>query len=279
MKTKLKASPFVTQQYEHEQEAKKDYLEERAAKKREQSSESFKRSHTLVEHIPVGQPILVGHHSEKHHRNTLDKSWAAIGKSVALDDEATKLESRAAGVGSGGIASNDPQALQKLNMKLEGLIRNQETMKAVNKIIRRKNLTKAEKIAAIVSDERLNETLAKERLEPDCFGGIGFAQYTLRNNNVNIHSTKKRIASLERIRNSAPIEFENDDFSMRIADGFVVIDFVHGKPVKEVRILIGRTYSFNFKRTLGVWRRKVTANCLSAAVRLLKQLQDIDVIY
>lgn len=60
-----------------------------------QSAASHKRSHDLVKDIPMGQPILVGHHSEKRHRKTLDQSWNALGKAVALSDKAEQHESRA----------------------------------------------------------------------------------------------------------------------------------------------------------------------------------------
>jgi hypothetical protein len=60
-----------------------------------QSTAAHKRSHDLVKDIPMGQPILVGHHSEKRHRRTLDQSWNALGKAVALSDKAEQHESRA----------------------------------------------------------------------------------------------------------------------------------------------------------------------------------------
>jgi hypothetical protein len=60
-----------------------------------QSAASHKRSHDLVKDIPMGQPILVGHHSEKRHRRTLDLSWDALGKAVALSNKAGEHESRA----------------------------------------------------------------------------------------------------------------------------------------------------------------------------------------
>lgn len=60
-----------------------------------QSTAAHKRSHDLVKGIPMGQPILVGHHSEKHHRRTLDQSWNALGKAITLSDKAEQHESRA----------------------------------------------------------------------------------------------------------------------------------------------------------------------------------------
>ena len=54
-----------------------------------------RRAFSLVAGIPMGQPILVGHHSEKRHRRALDDSWNALGKSVALNDKAEQHEAKA----------------------------------------------------------------------------------------------------------------------------------------------------------------------------------------
>lgn len=81
-------------------------VQERAARKAEKyntwaasaenkSNEYYNKSHDLVKHIPLGQPILVGHHSENHHRRTLDKSWNAMGKSVEMSDKAAAHERKA----------------------------------------------------------------------------------------------------------------------------------------------------------------------------------------
>lgn len=59
------------------------------------SDSEYNRSHDITKHIPMGQPILVGHHSEGRHRRDLQKSWDAMGKSVALQEKADKYMSRA----------------------------------------------------------------------------------------------------------------------------------------------------------------------------------------
>lgn len=68
---------------------------DRAERREAESDAAYQRSQDLVAGIPVGQPILAGHHSERRHRNTLDKSWNALGKSVALGREAEEAEARA----------------------------------------------------------------------------------------------------------------------------------------------------------------------------------------
>jgi hypothetical protein len=52
------------------------------------SDDFYKQSHRIVDNIPMGQPILVGHHSENRHRRDLDKSWNAMGKCVEYSDKA-----------------------------------------------------------------------------------------------------------------------------------------------------------------------------------------------
>ncbi|MCU7888866.1 MAG: DUF3560 domain-containing protein [Candidatus Thiodiazotropha sp. (ex Lucinoma aequizonata)] len=258
--------------------ARQERLEERAAKKRTASNDAYSRSHALVEHIPMGQPILVGHHSEARHRKTLDKSWDLLGKSVALDSEADKLESRAAGVGTGDIASNDPEAIEKLKEKLAGLERSQETMKTVNKIVRAAKLTDEEKAAEIVAAGLLSEAKAVEILKGDHCGCVGFASYSLSNNNAEINRIKKRIEGLESLRNSAPLEFENDDFSMSLDNGRVCIEFSGGKPSDDVWAML-RGSAFKWSRYQGAWVRKATGNGVAEARRLLERLKAVEVMY
>ena len=271
-------SPFATVDYQEQQEARKDRLEERAAKKREASNEAFSRSHALVEHIPFGQPILVGHHSERSHRSAVDKSWNLLGKSVGLDKEADNLERRAEGVGSAGISSNDPEAIVKLKSKLCGLEESQETMKAVNKIIRTAKLTDQEKGAEIVAAGLLSEPQAVEILKPSHCCHAGFASYSLSNNNAEINRTKKRIKELESLRSTTPIEFENDDFSMSVDNGRVCVRFSCGKPSEDVRIIL-KGSAFKWSRYQGAWVRKATLNGVAEGGRVLERLKSIDGIY
>lgn len=49
----------------------------------------------MLQVIPPGQPILVGHHSERGHRRLLEKSDNAMRKSVELDEKAKYYNDRA----------------------------------------------------------------------------------------------------------------------------------------------------------------------------------------
>lgn len=66
-----------------------------AEKAEERSTQYFQRSEDAVAGIVPGQPIIVGHHSEKRHRAALDRSWNAMGKSVAESEKAEAHNSKA----------------------------------------------------------------------------------------------------------------------------------------------------------------------------------------
>lgn len=53
--------------------------------------------HRISDNIPLGQPILVGHHSEKHARRDAEKIQAGMRKAVRMWDTAQYWQDRAAG--------------------------------------------------------------------------------------------------------------------------------------------------------------------------------------
>ncbi|MBL4781815.1 MAG: DUF3560 domain-containing protein [Porticoccaceae bacterium] len=271
-------SPFVTVDYKEQQEARKDRMLERADKASEESQATYNRAKDMASVIPFGQPILVGHHSEQRDRNYRNKIHNTFGKAFDLDGKADHYRQKAATVGNAGIASNDPEAIEKLKDKLTGLQRSQEIMKTVNKIIRAAKLTDAEKTAEIVAAGLLSEAQAIEILKPDYCGGVGFASYSLSNNNAEINRTKKRIAGLDHLRRSAPLKFGNDDFSLAVENGRVCITFSDGKPCDDVRTML-RASAFKWSRYQVAWVRKATVNGVSEARRLLNRLQAVEEIY
>jgi hypothetical protein len=83
--------------YDHQERAraKAERYEEWADKAHERSNAAYQRSESAVAGIPFGQPILVGHHSERTHRAAIKKSWAAMDKSVEEMHKAEAHESKA----------------------------------------------------------------------------------------------------------------------------------------------------------------------------------------
>ncbi|MFC1502801.1 DUF3560 domain-containing protein [Pseudomonadota bacterium] len=262
--------------YQGRLEAKKDRLEARAEKAVQQSNHYYQASKDRASMIPFGQPILVGHHSEKRARKDADRIFNDMGKSVAAAEKAQRLEDRAAQVGKNGIASDDPEAVQKLKTKLANLEQSQETMKAVNKVIRSKHMTDADKIEYMVNTHHFTESHAQETLKPDFAGRIGFASYALQNNNATIRTTRERIKELESLHNQKPLEasggVEGLVWSLYEEDGRVKFKF-DGKPSEEVRTLI-KANGFKWSRYSTAWVRKITPNAIAAAEMLAKKLTE-----
>jgi len=112
--------------------AKAEKYEGWAGSAENKSTEYFNKSNDAVKHIPMGQPILVGHYSEKRHRRDLDKSWSAMGKSVELSNKAKSHESK---VEYWAKRANDinlsmPESIEYFEYKLEQAKEYHEGMKS-----------------------------------------------------------------------------------------------------------------------------------------------------
>ncbi len=75
--------------------ARAERMETRAEKAERESAAACNNSINMLSVIPMGQPILVGHHSERGHRRLLEKSDNAMRRSVELDEKAKYYEGRA----------------------------------------------------------------------------------------------------------------------------------------------------------------------------------------
>lgn len=222
--------------------------------------------------IPLGQPILIGHHSERGHRAHLKRIDNAYRKGSEAYDKAKHYRGKADGVGRAGVSSDDPEAVTKLREKLARREKRQADMKACNRIIRanpRNALTDA-KLAKLV-DLDIPEDAARNLFEPDFCGRIGFPDYALTNNNANIRRIRERIAMLERTADAAPvaetfggIEYREDDNRVRL--------IFPGKPPKETRQLL-KSHGFRWSPSAGAWQRHLNNAARQIAKYLIEQLQ------
>lgn len=68
---------------------------ELAASAERKSTEYYNKSNKDSDFLSLGEPIKVGHHSEKRHRKAIDDAWSNMGKSVELSDKAAEHERKA----------------------------------------------------------------------------------------------------------------------------------------------------------------------------------------
>lgn len=106
-----------------------------ASKAEDASAAAFRKSQDVVSGIPFGQPILVGHHSERAHRRALDNSMNAMRKSVEASEKAEYYHRKAeAAANNDAIYTEDDDAEERLKAKIAKLERLQELMKSSNKV-------------------------------------------------------------------------------------------------------------------------------------------------
>ena len=168
-------------------------------------------------------------------------------------------------VGTGGISSDDPQAVEKLEAKLAALEKHQELMKAANVAIRMKDPTEGD--AKLAELGYTPEDIAKLRA-PDFCGRIGYPAYELQNNNANIRRIRGRIAELKKRTENTPEgwEFDGGRVVVNTAENRLQIIF-DGKPDADIRTEL-KGEGFRWAPSQGAWQRQLTDNAMRAARRL-----------
>lgn len=193
---------------------------------------------------------------------------AARDRNMADYRQVQKILSQIRGVGTGGISSDDPQAVEKLRAKLNTLEKEQEAMKAANAAIRMKDTAKGDaKLAAMgYTPERIAELR-----KPDFCGRIGYPAYLLSNNNANIHRVRDRIEALEK-RNAIQDEgweFDGGRVAFNRDENRLQILF-DDKPDEDMRSEL-KGFGFRWSPRNKAWQRQLTNNAIWAA----KQIKGI----
>ncbi|MFA4901014.1 MAG: DUF3560 domain-containing protein, partial [Brevundimonas sp.] len=177
--------------YEEKQQARKDRLENAANKARGEAASRFSTADRMFDAIPFGQPILVGHHSERGDRAYRGRAAAHMDKGCEASNRADELAGRAASVGKGGVSSDDPDAVVKLRVQVEKCEKDQAAYAVINKHVR-----KGDREGLASALHYSPETVAK-LFEPDFAGRIGIPAYVTTNNAANIRRLKARIEQLQ----------------------------------------------------------------------------------
>jgi len=257
----------------HERKARRiDRYEELAENAEQKSGEMHQQSRDMVKHIPMGQPILVGHHSEKGHRRLLDRSWNKLGQAVQEGEKAEYYKGKAAAAASNtAIFSDDPDAIEKLEEKIASAQTHQEQMKAINKICRSKKTTTEQKIATLKEEYNLHEGTITSMLNPEySFENPGFRSWELSNNNANIRRMKQRLEQLVKAESEETTEQEINGVTIcdNVEDNRVQL-FFPDKPAEEVRAFL-RHNGFHWSRKVGAWQRHRS----SWALRMAKEAAE-----
>lgn len=250
--------------FELKRTARVERMRTRAEKLRAEAEGAFTRERAIGAMIPMGQPILVGHHSEKRHRRDLKKMHALATKGVTLSKEAETLARRAAFAEKNtAISSDDPDAIPKLREKLVSLEKEREKMRTANALIRKGGDVVPRLVALGFTEGR-----AKSLLEKDALGRVGFPDYALTNTSSEERRIKERIQQLEKRANSPARAPETiGDSTITEAENRVRITFP-GKPPEEIRRVL-KSAGFRWSPTAGAWQRFASEAAWYEARRIL----------
>ena len=163
--------------------------------------------------------------------------------------------------GMGGISADDPQAVQKLEKKLESLEKSQETMKAVNAYYRKQMTLDG---CPHLSPEQL-EKLKADMASSWHLGDKPFATWALSNNSAEIRRVKDRIKSLSQQKEIGFVGWEFDGGKVEAnTEANRLQIFFEDKPDEATREAL-KSNGFRWSPKAGAWQRQLTSNAYYAA--------------
>lgn len=252
--------------YEAKLEARRERLLASAEKAR---IESNARAQSAIDRLPsCGSPILIGHHSEKRHRRAIERSDNDMRKSIEADKKASRLAQRAAAVGSGGISSDDPEAIDKLKAELAKMQEMQNLVKAGNKAYKSGG---NDALRAVMGDKIADSVIGL--MANSWYGNKPFPAYDLSNRSANMRRVQQRIEQLEKAaaQEQKP-DVEGDGFVIREnAEANRIQIIFDGKPAAQVRSVL-KANAFRWAPSEGAWQRhlnnagRYAAQCVARAL-------------
>ena len=188
--------------YRERREAKAQRLREWADKREVKAEQSATTGRQMFEAIPFGQPILIGHHSEGRDRRYRQRAHAKMEQAHEHAATAERMRQRADNIeaaADAAIYSDDPDALDRLDEKLQRLEGQRDRIKRYNASCR-----KGQPDRSILDERQRRDLASTERAVPQFMGKGGqFPSYVLRNLSGQIASVRKRRDRMQRQWGSA----------------------------------------------------------------------------
>lgn len=245
---------MTPEEYAAKREARYARLMAAADRAERESSANWKQASQMASIIPFGQPILVGHHSERRDRNYRARIESKHRKGYELHQKADALRSRAeAAAKNNAIFSDDPQAQEKITDKIARLEERQRLMVAANKLVRKQDRPGLTELG--FTDKQIDGLFT-----PDFCGRRGFPDYLTTNNSANIRRLKERLKTLAAHANDETTEKEVNGITItdNVEAGRLQI-FFPGKPDEAIRTQLKR-HGFRWTPSVGCWQAYRNSN-------------------
>jgi hypothetical protein len=223
-----------------------------------------------LEMIPPGQPILVGHHSEKHHRAHLKHIDRHFAKAKEHHDKAEYFRRRAQAIESNrAIFSDDPDAAEKLIDKIERLKKRQGLMKRANQLIRKDDREG-------LADLGFSGEVIDRLFVADFAGRTGFPGYALTNNSANIRRLEKRLAQMQQAQSDQTAETQFPG-GVRLVDNVETNRlqiFFPQIPAEALRREL-KQHGFRWSPAAGAWQRHRSNRATYLAQLILNNSKEV----
>ena len=256
--------------YDEKRQARIDRLSRQAQRARGEAELADKKAHAIMDSIPLGQPILLGHHSERHARSDAAKIDRNLYKAWDLSKEADELDRRArAAENNTAIFSDNPAAGELLEEKLARLKKRREVMKAANRLVKKGDRAG---LAELGYSERLIDQLFTP---PYPNGSIGYPAFTIANLGATIRGVEKRLEEIE--KHAGDVTSEVMVGGVRIRDDVDenrIQVFYPNRP-SDATITAFKRAGFHFSHTFGCWQRLRKDGVFQYAQRLVKSTEEV----
>lgn len=221
-----------------------------------------------IHRIPLGQPILVGHHSQRRHERDIERGHAALGKAVEATKARQAAETYAANSGY-AIYVSDDDAVTALRDKLAAADAEHTAYLTHNKAARAGRSCPVTDCGGC----RMLGRVGKSGPLPG---------YVLANSRHRIASVKQQLAAAEAHAAAAEAAEAAGDPETALAagDGWTLTHAVvearvrftfDGRPDADKRALL-KGAGFRWAPSVGAWQRHDTANGLAVARALADRL-------
>jgi hypothetical protein len=179
--------------YRERRLARADRLDEWSGGNAAKSDAAYAGAKRIADGIPMGQPILVGHHSERGHRRDIARIDSGMRAAVETGRKAERQASSAAEIraqADRAIYDDDPDAIERLTAKVAALEAEREAVKAKRAEIRKAGGAKLRAMSGWDREEVMR--------------AAGAPQYRVTNLGGQITQTRDRLARLQRERVQGP---------------------------------------------------------------------------
>ena len=274
--------PDRAARYAEKVEAKRERYAERSQKARGESRAAFESARVIADGIPMGQPILVGHHSEKRHRRDIERIDRGMRKGIEAENKAAYYDHKAKSYGTHGVSSDDPSAIEKLTIQLVARRRDREAEKFWNKELAR-NAKRREKELGRALTQSDHVSLVEGLLCPDplkrqlmsyarAFPWLPkFGNHT----QADIKRIEGRIAELKKVEAMGEREVRGTGYSVEWnkLDNRVQIYFVD-RP-SDATIAKLKSHGFRWARSIAAWQRHASEGAWYHAMQIVGHKEEV----